>query len=147
MSGANTYAIVVTAIAIFGGLVVLIVKLFDYFTKKRLDEEIIIHFNEVDERHKVICTKIYEIHEKLTSLYSLHNIKDSNGTPIWYIPRDWAQIQRDIVNALQHISTTQSEMAGILKRMDNANDNSKTMVDVLEKINNNLTEINSNQRK
>ena len=39
--------------------------------------------------------------EELKLLHNLHNVKDSDGSPIWYVPRSWAATQREIVDKIK----------------------------------------------
>ena len=69
--------------------------------------------------------KINLIGEHVQDLLNMHNVKDNDGTPIWYVPRSWAETQKNIsdsqqqiVMSLQSISGTQKSIAKTLERME-----------------------------
>ena len=36
--------------------------------------------------------------QKTNVLYDMHNVKDSDGTPLVYVPRSWADTQKEILD-------------------------------------------------
>ena len=67
---------------------------------------------------------------KTQELYDMHNVKDGDGTPIWYVPRSWADTQKEILHTVDQVSNTQKSLATtmercvtILDRIDRRQDN------------------------
>jgi len=54
----------------------------------------------------------------LQGLHELHEKCDSDGTPLVYVPRSWAEIQRDMQRVMTKIVTDQKRIADILERID-----------------------------
>ena len=54
----------------------------------------------------------------LKDLYDLHEKCDTDGTPLVYVPRSWAEIQRDMQRVMTKIVTDQRRIADILDRID-----------------------------
>ena len=59
----------------------------------------------------------------LQGLHDLHEKCDSDGTPLVYVPRSWAEIQRDMQRVMTKIVTDQKRIADILERIDKKLDN------------------------
>lgn len=53
--------------------------------------------------------------EKLNDLFTMHNVRDSNGMPIWYIPRSWNDTNEKLLDICTQIVYNQKS---ILKLMD-----------------------------
>ena len=59
-------------------------------------------------------------------LQGLHDINekcDSDGTPLVYVPRSWAEIQRNMQHVMTKIVNDQRRIADILERIDKKLDN------------------------
>ena len=54
----------------------------------------------------------------LQGLHELHERCDSDGTPLVYVPRSWAEIQRNMQNIMTKIVNDQRRIADILERID-----------------------------
>ena len=54
----------------------------------------------------------------LQGLHEVHERCDSDGTPLVYVPRSWAEIQRDMQRVMTKIVTDQKRIADILERID-----------------------------
>lgn len=48
----------------------------------------------------------------------LHLKFDADGSPIWYVPRSWANVQKEIVNVCREISQHQEMIAKTLERLE-----------------------------
>jgi hypothetical protein len=57
-------------------------------------------------------------HDMLKGLYDQHNKYDSDGIPIWYVPRGWADTQEKILDIVAKISEDQRRTAEILDRLE-----------------------------
>ena len=64
-----------------------------------------------------------EQHNMLKSLYDLHMRYDSDGTPIWYVPRSWNETQKEIAEKLYGVSETQNKTLSIIERLEKRLDN------------------------
>lgn len=51
-------------------------------------------------------------------MYDMHNKFDEDGTPLWYVPRSWATMQKEIVSTQKEISMALNSMATTLERME-----------------------------
>lgn len=54
----------------------------------------------------------------LKELHDIHEKCDADGTPLVYVPRSWAEIQKDMQNIMIKIVTDQRRIADILERID-----------------------------
>ena len=54
----------------------------------------------------------------LQGLHELHERCDTDGTPLVYVPRSWAEIQRDMQRVMPKMVTDQKRIADILDRID-----------------------------
>ena len=54
----------------------------------------------------------------LQGLHELHEKCDTDGTPLVYVPRSWAEIQRNMQNIITKIVNDQRRIADILERID-----------------------------
>jgi len=54
----------------------------------------------------------------LKGLHDLHEKCDTDGTPLVYVPRSWAEIQKDMQHVMTKIVTDQRRIADILERID-----------------------------
>ena len=54
----------------------------------------------------------------LQGLHEVHEKCDSDGTPLVYVPRSWAEIQRNMQHVMTKIVNDQRRIADILERID-----------------------------
>ena len=54
----------------------------------------------------------------LRNLYDLHARYDLDGTPLWYVPRSWAETQKEIAENLRVVSENQKITLTIIERLD-----------------------------
>ena len=54
----------------------------------------------------------------LQGLHDLHEKCDTDGTPLVYVPRSWAEIQRNMQHVMTKIVNDQRRIADILDRID-----------------------------
>ena len=59
----------------------------------------------------------------LQGLHEVHEKCDSDGTPLVYVPRSWAEIQRNMQHVMTKIVNDQRRIADILERIDKKLDN------------------------
>lgn len=55
---------------------------------------------------------------QLKSLYDLHTHYDMDGVPLWYVPRSWADTQKEIADKLCMLSETQNKTLDIIERLE-----------------------------
>ena len=55
---------------------------------------------------------------KLSYIYSIHTEKDNDGVPLVYVPRSWAETQKDMKDVMQRIVNDQTRIADILERIE-----------------------------
>jgi len=115
---AETAGIVVITVAIIQGLVGLVRHLIDKNKEGREN-------SQVDE----IQAAIQELKDRpfgLTSeektwfrvLYEMHVKYDSDGSPLWYVPRSWSETQKEIADKLSNVSETQNKTLVIIERLE-----------------------------
>jgi Mg2+ and Co2+ transporter CorA len=51
-------------------------------------------------------------------LKRMHDVRDDDGRPIWYMPKEIIETQRELVKLTHVVATTQQHMAGLIERMD-----------------------------
>ncbi len=117
----STVATLASTIGTPALIVVVILKLvFDFLRDKKnngvntqcnLDTQIT---HELDDIKKIVI----ETDKTTSKVFDMHNTKDGDGVYSWYVPRSWAETQKDIVGCLQKISGTQEAIAGTLERME-----------------------------
>jgi len=54
----------------------------------------------------------------LQGLHEVHEKCDTDGTPLVYVPRSWAEIQRNMQHVMTKIVNDQRRIADILERID-----------------------------
>ncbi len=58
---------------------------------------------------------------QLTNLFELHNVKDNEGRPIWYLPSrtlsDMEKQNEKILGLVDNVSSTQKDISHILERI------------------------------
>ena len=57
-------------------------------------------------------------HEWIYELYKMHARYDDDGLPLWYVPRSWAESQKEIVQALRTVAEDQRRIAEVLDKLD-----------------------------
>jgi len=55
---------------------------------------------------------------ELSYIYNIHTEKDNDGVPLVYVPRSWAETQKDMRNVMQRIVNDQTRIADILERIE-----------------------------
>lgn len=78
---------------------------------------------ETDDKANATFKKLVKIEDLTVKLHEMHNRYDSDGTPIWYVPRSWADTQKDIVDHLHSITEMNMKMLGIIERLERRLDN------------------------
>jgi hypothetical protein len=63
------------------------------------------------------CLTELERHH-LSYLHELHAQKDKDGVPLVYVPRSWAETQKDMKDVMQRIVNDQTRIADILERIE-----------------------------
>ena len=102
-------------VAICMGLLELVKYLVGLVTNK--DKSYGLTFDE-KESLKNVETQIRDLH-------IMHDVRDSDGTPLWYVPRSWVTTQKDILETVEKVAHSQEvlgismeRMVGILDRID-----------------------------
>jgi hypothetical protein len=104
---AETTGLIVVIVAVIEGLMSLIKYLINKNSK-----------NETDEKLDRITKEIFVIKEKTIHLDEMHSRFDSDGTPMWYVPRSWSETQEKISDRLFAVSQTQLQVLGIIERLE-----------------------------
>ncbi|RME84572.1 MAG: hypothetical protein D6785_05370 [Planctomycetota bacterium] len=74
--------------------------------------------NKIQERNGTAREKhdsrIIRIEEAINQLLDSHSIRDQNGVPLWYIPREWGKMLEKIVKLQEELIRHQSKILDIL---------------------------------
>jgi len=54
----------------------------------------------------------------LKTLYDLHTHYDMDGVPLWYVPRSWAETQKEVTDKLYSIAEAQNQTLSIIERLE-----------------------------
>lgn len=57
-------------------------------------------------------------HGTILELKKLHDIRDDDGRPIWYMPKEIIQTQRELVELIHRIADTEAQMCKLLDRIE-----------------------------
>ena len=75
-----------------------------------------------DEESEKVGDKVEELHEWVKVLYNQHSKVDSDGIPLWYVPRSFIETQKEIVSILLNISAQMDKstyvLDSLLKRIE-----------------------------
>lgn len=124
MGPAETTGLVLFSVIVFQGLMKLISVLVDKFgngTKSNsiLPKDLLEAISDVHSEIKEKKCGLTEIQgQELKMLHDLHNIKDADGTPLWYVPRSWAVTQKETVDKLHLITETQFKIVDAVSRLE-----------------------------
>ena len=66
----------------------------------------------------IILQKIEKIGEETSKTLDMHSRYDADGTPLWYVPRSWAETQKEITNRLHVITEMNMKMLVIIERLE-----------------------------
>jgi len=108
-------AIVGITVALIEGGIGLIKFLINKYTKK-----------ESDVKMDIVLGKLEKIGAETERTLDMHNRYDSDGTPLWYVPRSWVDTQKEIVDRLHVITETNMKMLGIIERLERRIDNHRS---------------------
>ena len=73
---------------------------------------------EMDERLDIMQRALVQIKDTCDRTYEMHNHRDTDGVPLWFVPRSWAGTQSKIVDICQQISNTQVLLVQAIERME-----------------------------
>ncbi len=123
VGAAETAGIVIITMATIQGLFKLLTHLIDKqerCRKQEREEKIIEVFVKVEEKLDTLgdCGLTEQQASELHELHVLHDRFDADGSPIWYVPRSWAETQKEIVDKLQNLANINYKMLGIIERLE-----------------------------
>lgn len=67
---------------------------------------------------ELMLQKLEKIGEETSKTLDMHSRYDADGTPLWYVPRSWANTQKEIVDRLHGITEMNMKMLGIIERLE-----------------------------
>jgi hypothetical protein len=120
-------------------LIVSLTKIIEILVKKVSPNKKVLSDEEF-ERLKNIDFKLKNLHTQvndkptlsdsqdsmLQDLYNWHNKTDSDGIPLWYVPRSFIESQKEIVDVLSDISKHQEKttflLEALIKRIERLED-------------------------
>lgn len=118
MAGAETAGIVAIAMLLGQGLIELLKFLIGKFVEKDKKAPA-----STEEIKAIVQESVKQVilHEtqagQLRTLYEMHMKFDNDGTPVWYVPRSWAETNKDIADRLYKLGEVQSKTITILERI------------------------------
>ena len=71
-----------------------------------------------DDKINLVLKRLERINDNTAKTLDMHNRYDADGTPLWYVPRSWADTQKDVVDQLRIITETNMKMLGIIERLE-----------------------------
>lgn len=117
MGGPETAGIVVITVVVIQGLMGLVKYMIakNDNNKKNLEHNSIMSkLNDIEDNCGMTDDQAFWLHE----LHKMHARYDSDGTPLWYVPRSWADTQKEIVNQLRIVSEVNMKMLDIIERLE-----------------------------
>jgi hypothetical protein len=57
------------------------------------------------------------INEMIRALYDWHDKNDQDGVKLWYVPRSWYVVLRDVVDTTATVNTTQNQLISQLSKL------------------------------
>jgi hypothetical protein len=123
MAGAETAGILAIAMLLGQGIIELGKFLISKFADKKDESK---GFSETQltgkEVEQIVGAAVKSVLEpqasQLKALYEMHMKFDNDGTPIWYVPRSWAETNKDVVEKLYRIAETQNQTLIIIDRLE-----------------------------
>lgn len=121
MAGAETAGIVAVAMLLGQGLIELLKFVIGKFADRNEKKS---ELATAEDIKKIVQEAVKQslLNEpqagQLRTLYEMHMKFDNDGTPIWYVPRSWAETNRDIVEKLYMVSETQNKTLALIERID-----------------------------
>jgi len=102
------------------GVIMALIEVVKYLIQKR------------EEKSPNGCKKPCEIplqkmERKIDDLHAWHNAKDSEGYPLFYVPRGWSETQKDVVEKLQSITLVLNNIIHILETLERRVESKKTV--------------------
>ena len=97
-----------------GALIFVVLGLFEIvktLVGKAIPNKSALHFNGFRK-------DLSDIRTKIDRLDDLHSPKDSDGVPLWYIPRSWGDTQKEIANCLIGVAENQRRTLEIIERIE-----------------------------
>lgn len=88
-------------------------------TKRTLTDEEYDKVRTIEENINDLPTLTEEEHGFLEDLHSWHNKTDSDGLPLWFVPRSFTETQQEIVNILHEISSHQEKSTYVMESIFN----------------------------
>jgi len=95
------------------GLCMALIEVIKYLVKEYKESNTDKKLKEIQNTANVL----YDLKIVCDSLHNMHDVKDEDGTPIWYVPRASIKLQKDMQDSLESMCHTQETMAGILQRV------------------------------
>lgn len=99
------------------GAITLCLRLVESLIKKLLPKKRDSDLREVESALRSLDNNIDELNTKVSmildhtkELAKLHGKSDEDGIPLWYMPRSWGSIQKDVVSIVQQIHSNQAHL-------------------------------------
>jgi hypothetical protein len=121
MGPGETAGIVIVTVAVIQGSL----KLVEHLVSKYNDRQEEAKLEKIAETLAVVQDKIgnecglNEIQsQQLKDLHDMHSHRDKDGVPLWFVPRSWADTQKELVDRLQKITEIEFKILGIIERLE-----------------------------
>lgn len=70
---------------------------------------------------KSLKKAVYDMQRDLTDLLEMHNVKDENGVPVWYVGSDLRNIAKTLSRTLESMAQTQKGILDTLQKIEHNN--------------------------
>lgn len=78
-----------------------------------------------DKRMVRVESNVDEIKDCVHKIHDMHNVKNSDGIPVWYIPQSWANTQKEIqetnlktLEILKDLTKTMGRLEGAVSNIN-----------------------------
>lgn len=121
MGVGETAGIVVITVAIIQGLIGLIKHLLGKQKAVAEASNLLRIENKIEKMEEKLGQKCFAEAERdqLRALYDMHVRYDADGVPLWYVPRSWAETNKEIADKLRTVTELQFKTLGLIERLEN----------------------------
>jgi len=77
--------------------------------------------NGTPSSDKAFRKVVYDMQRDLADLLEMHNVKDENGVPVWYVGSDLRNIAKTLSRTLESMAQTQKGILDTLEKIEHNN--------------------------
>jgi hypothetical protein len=83
------------------------------------DSTLVLEIQDTNDKLDKLMIISLDSQQKIKVLDDMHDVRDSDGTPLVYVPRSWADTQKEILHTVDQVSSTQKVLAATMERCVN----------------------------